>query len=244
MYIDINCDVGEGFGNDEELFSYISSCSIACGGHAGDEKTMLAALKLAKSNNIKIGAHPSYPDKNNFGRISLTISPAELKKSIKHQLKTLDDLIIKEDLRLHHIKPHGALYNDMLKDKDLSAVFLEAIIDFKERVWLYVPVNSSIEKVALEKGFKIKREAFADRNYTNDLSLVSRKLKDALIESPKDVLEHISLMVKHNKVKTIDASILKIHADTFCIHGDTSTALEIMKYLSIELPKQNIYIKN
>jgi len=244
MYIDINCDIGEGIGNDKKLFSYISSCSIACGGHVGDEKTMLEAIKLAKYNNVKIGAHPSYPDKNNFGRVSLTISLTELKKSIKHQLKTLNNLIIKEGLILHHIKPHGALYNDMIKDKELSIAFLEAIIDFRERAYLYVPVNSMIEKLALEKGFKIKREAFADRNYTNNLSLVSRKLKDALLEDPKDVFKHISLIVKQNKVKTIDANILKIEADTFCIHGDTPAALEIVKYLSNELPKQNIYIKN
>ncbi len=241
--IDINCDVGEGNINEANLFPYISSCSIACGGHFGDEYTMMKSLKLAKENKVKIGAHPSYPDKDNFGRISMVITNKELKQSLIYQLQSLDNLLKKEDISLHHIKPHGALYNDMMYNEELSNVFLDAIKKYKETVFLYVPPKSKLEKIALENGFKIKREAFADRNYNFDLSLVSRKLNNALIEKPEDVLSHVSSMVINGHLRTIDNVLVGIKAETYCIHGDTSSALEILRYLSEELPKQNIYIK-
>jgi len=242
-YIDINCDIGEGNINENDLFPYISSCSIACGGHVGDKQSMLQALKLAKTYNVKVGAHPSYPDKENFGRVSLAISYDELKESIRQQISTLDNLMKNNNVSMYHIKPHGALYNDMINNKELSNIFLEAISNYKKTAYLYVPPKSIIEELAIKKGFKIKKEAFADRNYNLDLSLVSRKINDALIKDPKHVLKHIALMVGKNKIKTIEGNTVEIFADTYCIHGDTPSALEILTYLSKELPKQNIYIK-
>lgn len=243
MYIDINCDVGEGIGNESALFPYISSCNIACGGHAGDLDTMSEVVRLAKKFRIKVGAHPSYPDRENFGRKSLKIEKGLLKESIGKQINSLETILKSADMELHHIKAHGALYNDIAGDLNLSKIFLESIQAYKDHVMIYVPYGSVIEEEASKQGYNISREAFGDRNYNDDLSLVSRRSSQALIEDPKKVLDHILSMVKNNEVNTIGGEKKKIKADTFCIHGDTATALQILMYLSDELPKQHIFLK-
>ena len=243
MNIDINCDVAEGIGNEVEILPLISSCNIACGGHAGDVKTMMEVVQLAKKNNVKVGAHPSYPDRENFGRVSMAISSNDLITSIQTQIESFTSILKKENVRMHHIKPHGALYNDIAKNIYLAKIFLEAILNLKKEVFLYVPYKSIIEKEALKQGFRIKNEAFADRNYNKDLSLVSRKFSNAVIVKPELVINHLLSIVKENKLITLDGNAVSIKADTFCIHGDTSTALQILMYLSKELPNHNIYIK-
>jgi UPF0271 protein len=241
-HIDINCDVGEGIGNEAQLFPYISSCNIACGGHAGDEKTMHKVALLAKEHKIKVGAHPSYPDKENFGRVVLKMPKRELIRSIQQQIKAFLKVIESEGLLINHIKPHGALYNEIAKNSDEAETFLEAIQQFKKDVILYVPFNSVIAKKAKTQGYTIKYEAFCDRNYNDDLTLVSRKKNNALITDSEDTLNHILQMAAENSVKTVSGKLKKIKADTFCIHGDTPKAVEILTYLSKELPKKGIYI--
>lgn len=231
MNLDINCDVGEGLGNEADLFPLISSCSIACGGHAGDATTMREIVRLAQAHQVRIGAHPSYPDKVNFGRVSMAISEEELITSIQKQLTDLTTILKEENANLNHIKPHGALYNDLAKNKILCKTFLKAIAGYKKNVALFVPFNSTVEKYALREGFKVKKEAFADRNYNNDGSLVSRKLPQALITDAKAVLIHLRRMVSAQQLKTVDGIELQVQADTFCIHGDTPNALEILMYL-------------
>jgi UPF0271 protein len=243
IHIDVNCDVGEGIGNEAVLLPFISSCSIACGGHAGDMKTMTHIARLAKKNKVRVGAHPSYPDKKNFGRVSMDISSEVLVKSIQNQLKNFTSILKKEEVILHHIKAHGALYNDMAKDIDLARTFLKAITEYRQLVFLYVPYNSIIELEALKQNFNIKYEAFGDRNYNKNLSLVSRKFKNAVIRKPEQVLSHLLSMVKAKQVITQDGIAVKLKADTFCIHGDTPTALQILAYLTKKLPQHNISIK-
>ena len=240
--IEINCDVGEGIGNEAELLPLISSCNIACGGHAGDIDTMTKVVRLAKKNGVRVGAHPSYPDRENFGRISMYISPESLIESIQSQLKFFTTILDKEQVKMHHIKPHGALYNDIAKNPDLAKTFLEAIGQYKDDVFLYVPYKSSIEIESLKKNFTIKYEAFGDRNYNLDFTLVSRKHSKAVIENPEMVLSHLLSMIEKESLRTVDGELLKIKADTFCIHGDTSSALQILTYLSEELPNRNISI--
>ncbi|MFK7814274.1 MAG: 5-oxoprolinase subunit PxpA [Maribacter sp.] len=242
IHIDINCDVGEGIGNEAELLPLISSCNIACGGHAGDLNTMTNVVRLAKENRVKIGAHPSYPDKENFGRVSMDINSEVLIKSIQTQLESFTTILKQENVIMHHIKPHGALYNDVVKNSDLAKVFLEAISSYKQQAILYVPYKSAIESEALKQNFSIKQEAFGDRNYNSDLSLVSRKLTNAVIAEPEEVLSQLISIVKESQVRAKDGSLVKLKADTFCIHGDTSTALQILAYLTVELPKHNISI--
>ncbi|MDT0607737.1 5-oxoprolinase subunit PxpA [Croceitalea rosinachiae] len=243
ILIDINCDVGEGIGNEAELLPLISSCNIACGGHAGDEITMQEVMQLAKQNDVKVGAHPSYPDKENFGRKTLNIANEELKKSIKNQLDVFIKILEEAQLPLHHIKPHGALYNDVARNLSLAKVFLEVIKAYKEHCFLYAPFGSIISKEAIEQGFQIKYEAFADRNYNADLSLVARSQSNAIIEAPELVLEHLLNIAKNGKVISSTEESIVIKADTFCVHGDTSSALEILTYLSEELPKNQIEIR-
>jgi len=241
--IDINCDVGEGVGNEADIFPFISSCNIACGGHAGDKETMLKVAKLAKRHNLKVGSHPSYPDKANFGRAVMDISDQDLIKSIRKQLADFDKVLKGEEIPLHHIKAHGALYNQTAKVEDLAAVYLEAIVGYKKKALLYVPFGSVMAKMAKKQGFSVWFEAFADRNYNSDLSLVSRKDEDALIEDSEAVLQHILPIIKKGEVRSITGDRCKIMANTLCIHGDTVSALKILMYLSSTLPKNQVQIQ-
>lgn len=241
--IDINCDVGEGVGNEKELMPLISSCNISCGAHAGDESTIRQTIQLAIKNKVKIGAHPSFPDKENFGRKVLNMPPASFKASIQEQLNGFSKILNEEKGELHHIKPHGALYNEIAKNKELAQLFLEAILTYKDYVKLFVPSGSEIAYQAARKGYDLVYEAFADRNYNTDLSLVSRTTKSAVIQDEKKVLEHVLRMVKGGEVKTIENNRVPIRAETFCVHGDTPAALKILMYLEQELPKHQVYIK-
>ncbi len=240
VIIDINCDVGEGVVTEEVLFPYISSCSIACGGHFGTENTIKDTINLAIQHGVDIGVHPSYPDKDNFGRVSIQMSEESFVNTIKEQINFFVAILSQKKINLHHIKPHGALYNDLAKNHKLAVLFLKCIEAFKEKTLLYAPYGSIIAKEAKKQGFKVFYEAFADRNYEEDLSLVSRKSNKALIENPKKVLEHIKIMVKQEKVRTVSGVLVPIKANTFCVHGDTVSALDILAYLSVELPKLNI----
>ena len=242
IVIDINCDVGEGVQNEQKLFPFISSCNIACGGHTGDKDTMLKTVGLAKDNQVKIGAHPSYPDKNNFGRVSMKMDYGKLSDSIKEQLYQLHRICASEGVTWQHIKPHGALYNDIAKDSKLASLFLESIEEYRSDVVLFVPYASVIQDRAKEYGFKTKVEAFADRNYNNDLSLVSRSRTNALIERPEEVLQHIVRMARKKKVLCVNDELRPIQAETFCIHGDTPAALQILMYITQELPKHHIVL--
>ena len=242
MVVDINCDVGEGVENEHLLMPYISSCNIACGGHFGDVNSIDKTIQLAIKNKVKIGAHPSFPDKENFGRILMQISNEDLKKSIQNQLDLFLERLFLVDAKLHHIKPHGALYNAIAVDEKLAILFIDVIKSYLNDAYLYVPYNSVVEKVALKNNIKIKYEAFADRNYNNDLTLVSRKQKNALLIDKSEVLNHVLQMLKHQNVKTISGLEIAIKADTFCVHGDTENAIEIVKFIKQEIQKEGFTI--
>jgi UPF0271 protein len=243
MKIDINCDVGEGIDNEHLLMPHISSCNIACGGHFGTATTIDKTIQLAKEHQLKIGAHPSLPDKENFGRKVLAISDDDLKTSIQNQLDLFLERLSFFDEKLHHIKPHGALYNVIAVDEKLAILFIQIIKKYMKDVYLYVPYNSVIEAVALRNNINIKYEAFADRNYHDDLTLVARKNKNALITNKKEVFNHVLNMIKTGKVKTVSTSEKVIKADTFCFHGDTENAIEIVKYVSENLKKEGFIIE-
>lgn len=237
MILDLNCDVGEGIENEHLMMPHISSCNIACGGHFGDALTIDKTIQIAIENNVLIGAHPSFPDKENFGRKRIHISEKDLAKSILSQLDLLQERLSFFNQKMHHIKPHGALYNLIATDLVAANLFVKIIQDYSQKVFLYVPYNSAIEKKALENNFKIKYEAFADRNYNNNLTLVSRTNKNALITKKEEVLKHVIQIVNNNKVKTINGIHKSIKADTFCVHGDTNNAVQIVTYLSTGLKK-------
>ena len=226
--IDINCDVGEGIGNEAQLMPCISSCNIACNAHAGSIAIIDKVITLAKQHQVKIGAHPSFPDRDNFGRKVMQITNEDLQTSIENQIILLIERAALQDVKLHHIKPHGALYNLIAKDIETAKVVVEAVQNTIPDAFLYVPFNSVIEEIALQNNIKIKYEAFADRNYNDDLSLVSRSNEKALLTNSEEVINHITTMV-NGKVKTIQGNSKEIKADTFCVHGDTENAVEILK---------------
>lgn len=241
--IDINADVGEGMGNESELMPYISSCNIACGGHAGDEDTMHEVVKLAKEYKVKIGAHPSFPDKENFGRVNMDISCAALYTSLKHQITDLLNVLYQENATLHHIKPHGALYNLASKEARVANVIIEVVKSMHRPVQLYVPCKSVIAKLAQENDIAITCEAFADRNYNDDLSLVSRKEANAIITDSKEMVEHVLNMVQNKKVKTVSGKEKHILAQTICVHGDSPNAIKMVKKLNKKMQKSDIRIR-
>ena len=232
--LNINCDLGEGLNNEHIIMPLIDSCNIACGGHAGDNGSMIECVEISIKNNVKIGAHPSYPDKLNFGRKKIDISPSELSYSIISQIESLETIADSYGLELNHIKAHGALYNQMMIDAELSNFYLDTIKDFKNKCSLYIPYKSEIEKIALKKGFSIIYEVFGDRNYNDDLSLVSRNNEDALITDPESVVDHIKTIKETESVKTINGNYKKIKFDTICIHSDTNNSIEILKKINQE----------
>ncbi len=232
--LNINCDLGEGLNNEHIIMPLINSCNIACGGHAGDNGSMIECVEISIKNNVKIGAHPSYPDKINFGRKKIDISPSQLSYSIISQIESLETIADSYGLELNHIKAHGALYNQMIIDTELSNFYLNTIKDFKNKCSLYIPYNSEIEKIALKKGFSIIYEVFGDRNYNDDLSLVSRSNENALITDPESVVNHIKTIKETETVKTINGNYKKIKFDTICIHSDTNNSIEILKKINQE----------
>ena len=232
--LNINCDLGEGLNNEHIIMPLIDSCNIACGGHAGDNGSMIECVEISIKNNVKIGAHPSYPDKINFGRKKIDISPSQLSYSIISQIESLETIADSYGLELNHIKAHGALYNQMIIDTELSNFYLNTIKDFKNKCSLYIPYKSEIEKIALKKGFSIIYEVFGDRNYNDDLSLVSRNNENALITDPESVVNHIKTIKETETVKTINGNYKKIKFDTICIHSDTNNSVEILKKINQE----------
>ena len=237
--IDINADLGEGAGYDAELMPLISSCSIACGGHFGDENSMRSALQLAKKHDVKVGAHPSFPDTDHFGRKVLTMTKSTLSKSIFEQLLAFYAVCETEDMVVHHVKLHGALYNFAAKDAPTADAVVEAITTTKLRPKLYVQHGSILHKKA-ENLLPLVFEAFIDRSYNNDLSLVAREHPNALIETPKSAWEQLFGIINRGVVKTADSEEIEIVANTFCIHGDHANSVSILKYIHEQLKHNSI----
>lgn len=226
---DINCDLGEGMDNDEALMTLIDSCNIACGGHTGDEKSILEALLLAKKYGVKVGAHPSYPDRENFGRKYMAFEPQLLSTIILKQIQFFDRICQAEGLEMEHIKLHGALYNFAAKDDVTAFTVIHLVREYFPEACLYCPAESLMAYMAIESGIKTKREVFADRSYNDDLTLVERSHPKALLTDEAEVLEHVGWMVNEKKIKTITGKLVPIEAETICIHGDNPSAFEILK---------------
>ncbi|PTM09505.1 MAG: lactam utilization protein LamB [Bacteroidetes bacterium] len=241
--IDINADIGEGIGNEAELMPLLSSCNIACGGHAGNKDTMRMCINLAVQHNVKIGAHPSFPDIENFGRNEINMSCAALYQSVKNQIKDLMNVIKEEHAALHHVKPHGALYNLAARDKKTAEVIVEVMKSIHLPLKLYVPYGSVIAEVAITEGIPITYEVFADRNYNDNLSLVSRLKDNAVILDVDEMTSHIKSMILRNKVKSINGVEVSIKAETICVHGDNPEALKLIQNLRQNLTNSGVEIQ-
>jgi len=227
--IDLNCDMGEGAGNDALLMPYISSCSIACGGHVGDEDSIKATLLLAKQFGVKVGAHPAYPDSENFGRKSMQLSDKELEESIIKQLILFLRCCEQTNSPVNHIKPHGALYNDLFHDATKVEVFVAVVKTLIPKAKLYCSPGSLIEKKAIQSGIQVKREGFMDRAYNEDGTLRSRTLEGAVLTDLKQVGSQVLSIVKKQSVPVFGGEFIPLSVQTLCLHGDHPQAVELIQ---------------
>jgi len=241
--IDINCDLGEGVGNDELIMPYISSANIACGYHAGDENTMRETILLCRKYNVAVGAHPSYPDKANFGRTDMLLHPGEIYEMIVKQINCLEKIAEENDVAIHHVKPHGALYNMAARDKALAPFVALAILDTNSKYYLYGLSGSYLIKEGKNLGVKTVNEVFADRTYKDDGNLTSRSKPGALIEDADKAIAQVLQMIKEGTVTSITGKKIPINAETVCIHGDGEHAVEFAKAIREALVKEGIEIR-
>jgi len=242
--IDINCDLGEGIGNDEQLMQYISSANIACGYHAGDEKTIRQTVALCKKYNIAVGAHPSYPDRENFGRTDMLLPLEEIYELVKKQILLLQKITDEYGVKINHVKPHGALYNMAARDKTLAAVLAISVIDTDRNMVLYGLSGSQSIKEAKNHGLKTASEVFADRTYKDDGSLSPRNKPGALIENKEQAVTHVLQMVKNETVTSVNDKTIPIVAESVCIHGDGEHATDFAKAIYEALSNEGITIQS
>ncbi|MCI2847131.1 5-oxoprolinase subunit PxpA [Staphylococcus hominis] len=249
MKVDLNCDLGEAFGNysfggDKDIIPLITSANIACGFHAGDENVMNQTVKLAKENHVSIGAHPGLPDLKGFGRRKMDINPTEVYNLIVYQLGALEGFCKVHQTRINHVKPHGALYNMGAKNKDIAKAIAKAIYDFDSAIMLVGLSNSLLISEAKAIGLKTASEVFADRRYEDNGQLVNRKESDAVITDTDEALKQVLKMVTENKVISRNGKEIDLETDTICVHGDGKNALEFVEQIRKKLTKEGIDIQS
>ena len=227
--VDLNSDMGEGCPNDAELMRYVSSANIACGYHAGDADTMRRTIDLALADRVAIGAHPGYRDRENFGRTTMSLPPEEVIDLVAEQIRSLEEICLQRGAKLHHVKPHGALYNQAAKDKDLAAAIAEAVTSFDSNLILYGLSGSYLISEAESAGLNTASEVFADRTYRPDGTLTPRSEPNALITNARQCVEQVIQMVESRTVTATDGSVIGIKADTICVHGDGENAVEFAR---------------
>lgn len=241
--VDLNCDMGEGLSTDAAIMPYISSANIACAYHAGDENTIWQTIELAVLHNVRIGAHVSFFDKENFGRSEMNIPTDELYELITQQLFILEEIADSLSVSLSHVKPHGALYNMSAKDASLANVIARAVKDFDEHLILFGLSGSHSIHEAQKLGLKTASEVFADRTYQDDGSLTSRKLPNAMIEQSEHAAHQALQMVREKTVTTLSGKKVPVVADTICLHGDGALAVEFANAIHQTLKLNDIEIK-
>jgi UPF0271 protein len=216
---------------------YVSSCSIACGGHYGSFSTIKKTIKLASDHSVKIGSHPSYPDKINFGRKSISINLNDLKKSIRFQLLSFKKALNYFSLPWHHCKAHGALYNDMIKDENLTNAYFQVLKEFPEIEYIILPTGQEIVNTAKSYKYKVLREVFSDRYYNDDLTLISRTKKSSIVNSTSLFLENLNFLLE-GKINLSNKLKKEIFFDTICLHTDHKKSIDFIKVLSEKIKKQ------
>ncbi|MGB0732744.1 MAG: LamB/YcsF family protein [Pontibacterium sp.] len=246
--IDFNCDMGESFGaftmgDDAAILPYITSANIACGFHAGDPCVMRSTLKAIKEHNVGLGAHPSLPDLQGFGRREMSITPDQAYNLVAYQIGALQALATCESLYVQHVKPHGALYNMASKDALLAKAICHAIQDVNKDLVLYGLADSELTTQAQNIGLTVAHEIFADRRYLADGTLAPRAHPNAVIKHVDDAIEQALDMVVNGYITTLEGTRLNIHADTLCIHGDKPNAPLFAKKLSAALSHEGVMIK-
>lgn len=241
---DINCDMGEGCSGDAAIMPFISSASIACGYHAGDEQIMQTTVELCLKHHVAIGAHPSFSDRDNFGRKEMNLSNQEIYDLVLIQIELLDKVVKKCGTILHHVKPHGALYNMSVKDATLAKTIANAVKDFDQKLILFGLSGSYSTREAKKAGLQTASEVFADRTYQDDGNLIPRSDPNALIEDADEAVRQTLQMIKEGTVTTVSGKTIHILAETICIHGDGKHAINFAKKIHHALKKEKITIKS
>ncbi len=245
MRIDLNCDMGESFGiytlgHDEEAMPFVTSINVACGFHASDPRNMLRTVRLAKKHHTAIGAHPSFPDLVGFGRRNMGASPEEIRADTIYQIGALWAICRSEGVRLQHVKPHGALYNAAATDVCIAGAIVEAIQAVDPELFMVCMSKSEMVEVARKAGARYVEEAFADRAYTSEGTLVPRSKPGAVIHDIELVAERVLSMVKHRRITSIDGLDIPVNAQTICVHGDTPEAVEMIKLIRKRLEQDGV----
>lgn len=241
--IDLNCDLGESFGRytlglDEEVLPYITSANIACGFHAGDPEVMQQTVTNAEANHVELGAHPGLRDLQGFGRRKMAIAPATAKAEMKYQIGAL--MAFSATGKLHHVKPHGALYNMAAKDTALATAICEGITEVDDSLILVALANGELARVGREKGLRVAQEVFADRQYEADGSLVSRTKPNAMVTDEDEAVSRVIKMITQHEIVAVDGSKLAITPDTICVHGDGVKAVAFVKKIHAALTANKI----
>ena len=240
--VDLNSDLGEGAGHDNEILDLVSSANIACGFHAGDPASIFATIQAALERGVAIGAHPSFPDRENFGRTEMAMPPAEVYASVAYQVGAFDALAFAAGGRMNHVKAHGALYNMAARDRALANVIAKAVFSLFPRRILFVPPESELDHAATELGLQTASEVFADRNYLADGSLVPRTRPDAFVHDPIEAAERIIRILVEGKVRAVDGTDVAVSATTVCVHGDNPQAVAFVRKLRERLEQEEVLI--
>lgn len=247
-HIDINCDMGESYGaaivgNDAHLMPLVSSANIACGYHGGDPGTMHQTVLLAQKNGVAVGAHPAYPDLAGFGRRHMGLSAQEIYDTVLYQVGALEAFTRAAGVGLHHVKPHGALYNDAARDAEMAAAIAHAVYYFDKSLILYGPPESELQKAASVLGMHFCAEVFADRTYQPDGTLTPRSRPNALIRDTVQCLAQVWQILNSHQVTATDGTVIPLQAGTVCIHGDGLHALEFAHALRESLTEKSVRIQ-
>jgi UPF0271 protein len=240
LVCDLNCDMGEGMANEALIMPFISSANIACGFHAGNSDIIRKTMDLALKYQVKIGAHPSFRDKENFGRREMQLPADKLYAIMLEQLIKIDIIAKEKGAALHHVKPHGALYNMAARDRTVAATIATAIKDFNEDLVLYGLSGSAMIEEAQALGLKTASEVFADRSYQDDGTLTPRSEPGALIDTEEKSIAQVWLMIRQGQVLSLNGKLVPIKAETICIHGDNRQAVFFARKLYSILQQNNI----
>jgi len=238
--VGLNCDMGEGAGNDELIMPFIQAANIACGYHAGNVMTMKQTIELALKYQVAVGAHLSFPDRENFGRTEMYMEPEDVYELVIQQLIILNEVASALHTKLNHVKPHGALYNMSAKDPVLANNIAKAVKDFDASLILFGLSGSHSIREAKAMGLKTASEVFADRTYRDDGSLTPRSQTNALIDDVSKAVNQVLQIIKENSVITLSGKTIPIVAETICIHGDGKHAVEFAKAINDTLYKEGI----
>ena len=247
-FLDLNCDLGESFGaytigSDEAIIPYITSANIACGYHAGDPTVMHRSVALCRKYGVQVGAHPGLPDLMGFGRRKMQIAPAEAADCVAYQIGALQAFCQAEGVPLHHVKPHGALYNMAAKDRALADAICRAVQKSAPGAILLALSGSEMVAAANAIGLPVACEVFADRGYQPDGTLVPRGQPGAMITDEGEAIARVARMVKEGKVTARDGSEVTLQADSVCVHGDGPKALAFVEKLRAALPAGGITLQ-